>query len=212
MEIKFLFHCAKVSAASVLIVGLSFAQSSQTTTARTVRKSGSIVVADRQSAREAGSGMATGRRQYSPTMQTIDSDSSAQRKNRADFPRSLNSRNSAHATESLNQPANAAKGENPLYEDHGKSGTNPMYESGKDAIAKPDTSSSGYKDGEAFEMRKSGSSQQSDQGTTGFDALARKHPAGVKYENRTAAGQQSSTSSSGETVKQDFGQVQATKR
>lgn len=101
----------------------------------------------------------------------------------------------AHATARTSVPNNAPNkagtGENPLYEHSGNPGTNPMYEPKDRAKADAGASNS-----------PSGPSHQ--------DA-SRKHPAGVKYQNRTAAGQQSKKSST-ETFKQDFGQVQATKR
>jgi hypothetical protein len=97
------------------------------------RKSGSIIVLDREGA--------------------------AQRKNgsiiHADFPRSAD-RSSAHATESLSPSNKAGTGENPLYKDGGKSGNNPLYE-GKDAAnSKPGTGASNaqpYKDPEDMTTR-----------------------------------------------------------
>ena len=98
------------------------------------RKSGSIIVLDREGA-------------------------AAQRKDgsivHADFPRSAD-RNSAHATESLSPSNKAGTGENPLYKDGGKSGNNPLYE-GKDAAnSKPGTGASNaqpYKDPEDMTTR-----------------------------------------------------------
>lgn len=83
------------------------------------------------------------------------------------------------------QPAqNSKKGENPLYEESGKSGSNPMYE------------------GKRAHSQAAGSGQQPVQGARGQGAplkgvgtsslpaaQSRKHPAGVKYENRQATGQ-----------------------
>jgi hypothetical protein len=97
------------------------------------RKSGSIIVLDREGA--------------------------AQRKNgsiiHADFPRSAD-RSSAHATESLSPSNKAGTSENPLYKDGGKSGNNPLYE-GKDAAnSKPGTGASNaqpYKDSEDMTTR-----------------------------------------------------------
>ena len=98
------------------------------------RKSGSIIVLDREGA-------------------------AAQRKDgsivHADFPRSAD-RNSAHATESLSPSNKAGTAENPLYKDGGKSGNNPLYE-GKDAAnSKPGTGASNaqpYKDPEDMTTR-----------------------------------------------------------
>ena len=207
MTRKTICYGVAVALATLLIVGLTFAQSSQTTAAR---KSGSIIVLDKNASsatREAGSGQATGRRQHDPAIQTT------------------NSRNSAHATESMDahsSTGNAQVHTNPLYEDSGKSGSNPMYESGKQAIAKPNSSASGvveYKDGEDMTTRYRPGNNKTTRSTDGSaDAAsikAKKHVAGVKYEDRTAAdpaGNQSNTSSSSnENFKQDFGQVQASK-
>lgn len=126
MTRKTICYGVAVAIATLLIVGLTFAQSSQPTTAR---KSVSIIVLDKNSStapREAGSGMSTGRRQHEPTMQTVDSN------------------NSAHATESMSTQRSGAQGTNPLYEGSGKSGTNPMYnpkeyQPQKDSAIKPNS-------------------------------------------------------------------------
>jgi|GEM_PF-2091707 len=142
------------------------------------RKSGSIIVLDR----EAQTGQASG---------------NLQRKNgainSADFPRSMNARNSAHATESVSPSNSSKKGENPLYEESGKSGTNPLYESGKQAAAKPNTKGTDvveYKDGEDMQMRNAATTPKQESGPA---QQQKKHIAGVKYNNRTAAGNDSSS-------------------
>lgn len=113
----------------------------------TGRKSGSIIVVDRDQAsgkasgREISSGMATGRRQHEPVT--------------ADVPPqpAENARNSAHATESLSTDKMANAHTNPMYQDKGQAGTNPLYES-KDKVVTPPSSGSTpapvveYKDGE----------------------------------------------------------------
>lgn len=92
-----------VAIATLLIVGLTFAQSPN---AANTQKN--------NHARETSSGMPTGRRQYDPTLQTI------------------NSRNSAHATESMS--AHQTSGTNPLY--------NPKeYTLPKDRAIKPNSGS-----------------------------------------------------------------------
>ena len=136
----------------------------------------------------------------------------------ADFPRSADrtksgdtggidggSNAAAHAAARSNAPSdapndiptksssNARTGENPLYENSGNSGTNPLHES-KDQL-----------------KANAGASNSQSAPKTSADA-SRKHLAGVKYQNRTAAGQRSNKQSSTETFRQDFGQVQATKR
>lgn len=103
----------------------------------------------------------------------------------------------AHSNASSNGSNSSSKnvrtGENPLYEKSGNSGTNPLYES-KDH-RKPNAATSDSQSGPKLAA----------------DA-SRKHVAGVKYQNRTSAGQRSTKRSSTETFKQDFGQVQPTKR
>lgn len=101
-------------------------------------------------------------------------------------------RSNASNNASNNAPNNARTGENPLYEESGKSGTNPLYES-KDKL-----------------KANAGASNSQSDSKTAADA-SRKHVAGVKYQNRTAAGQHSNKTST-EHFKQDFGQVQANKR
>ena len=90
-------------------------------------------------------------------------------------------------------PNKARTGENPLYEQSGNSGTNPLYES-KDQL-----------------KSNAGNSNSQPDPKTAADA-SRKHVAGVKYQNRASAGKQSDKRSGTENFKQDFGQVQATKR
>ena len=120
----------------------------------TERKSGSVIVLDRDAAsgkasgREVSSGMATGRRQHEPMVLATDK-----------------SLGSAHATESLAAPAQAdtAKGSqlqnastNPMYKDNTSAGNNPLYES-KDKQAAPNPGSSHetveYKDPEDMTTR-----------------------------------------------------------
>ena len=92
----------------------------------TGRRSGSIVVLEHDSAtpaREASSGMATGRQVSGDPHEYV------------------NSRNSAHATESLDagskDAAKMSKAQsNPMYKDNGMEGTNPLYQ-GKDKTAAP---------------------------------------------------------------------------
>jgi len=128
------------------------------------RKSGSVVAADfdHRTARETGSGMATGRRQYQPlTTRESNGDQSA--------------RDSAHATESVDgasmgknelkqEAENKAAGQNkmssaqnnPMYKDSGKSGANPLYEGKDKAAAAPAPKSHEtveYKDGEDMTTR-----------------------------------------------------------
>lgn len=132
---------------------------------------------------------------------------------------SVKARSSAHATESLDRPGNSAaqKGTNPLYEDSGKSGTNPMYEGKGQANVKPGTGTTAveYKDPEDMTTRYrpgnnkttssaatqgAGATQQQTGQNNGPDAIARKHVAGVKYENRSAASSTGSTTAPGFAV------------
>ena len=99
----------------------------------------------------------------------------------------------AHGSAGSDSPMESRAGENPLYEQSGNSGTNPMHES-KDRV----------------KTNEGASSSQSAPKTSA--ETSRKHLAGVKYQNRTAAGQQSNKPSSKEKFKQDFGPVQASKR
>lgn len=130
----------------------------------TDRKSGSVVAADfdHKTAREAGSGVATGRRQYQPF---------ATRENNAD----QDARNSAHATESVdgapmgkneltqeseyyakNRGKMGSAQSNPMYKESKMGGTNPLYE-GKDKTAAAPVPKAHevieYKDGEDMTMR-----------------------------------------------------------
>ena len=109
----------------------------------------------------------------------------------------VGSNTAAHAAARSKAPSNASKNartdENPLYQDRGNSGTNPLFES-KDQMMKP----------------KAGNSNSQPDPKTAADAPM-KHAAGMKYQNRTS-GRQSNKRSSTENFKQDFGQVQATKR
>ncbi len=98
----------------------------------TDRKSGSVIILERDAAsghasgREASSGMATGRRQYQPVIITNEK-----------------SLGSAHATESVTAATQADKAKggqmqnastNPMYKDNKSEGSNPLYESkGKQA-------------------------------------------------------------------------------
>lgn len=157
MQIKFLFHCAKISAASMLIVGLSFAQSSQTATAQ--RKDGAI--------------------------------------RSADYGRVSSARVKSHPNSANNRQQN----DSATYQNKGKAITNPVT----------------YKDPEDMTTRSSaGTTHGADGGANAAAHAASKHAAGVKYQNAMAtgaAGQPSgSSSSSTETFKQDFGQVQPTKK
>ncbi|MGH9589052.1 MAG: hypothetical protein ACRD25_01595 [Terracidiphilus sp.] len=102
-------------------------------------------------------------------------------------------RSKAPSNASNSAPNKARTGENPLYEQSGNSGTNPLYES-KDRL----------------KANAGASNSQSGAGTAAV--ASKKHVAGVKYQNRTAAGRHSKKSSSTETFKQDFGPVQAEKR
>lgn len=120
----------------------------------TDRKSGSVIVLDRDTAsghasgREVSSGMATGRRQHEPVLLSDDK-----------------SLGSAHATESLAAPTQADKAKggqmqnastNPLYKDNKSVGTNPLYESkDKQAAPKPGTNHDvvEYKDPEDMTTR-----------------------------------------------------------
>lgn len=108
------------------------------------RKSGSVIVLDR----EAASGMATGRRQHEPVLSTADK-----------------SLGSAHATESLAAPAQADKAKggnmqnastNPMYKDNKNEGNNPLFES-KDKKASSNAGASHevieYKDPEDMTTR-----------------------------------------------------------
>ena len=116
-------------------------------------------------ARETGSGMATGRRSGSVIIMNDDSDIAARdaasgmatgKRVSGDPHENLNSRNSAHATEALDvdakHKANMSNVQsNPMYKDRGMQGTNPLYE-GKDRTAAPPSSNGSqpaqYKDGE----------------------------------------------------------------
>jgi hypothetical protein len=123
----------------------------------------------------------------------------------ADFQRTANQRKgetgginagssaAAHGSAGSDSPMEARAGENPLHEQSGNSGTNPMHES---------------KDG--LKTNVGASDSQSAPKTSA--ETSRKHLAGVKYQNRTAAGQQSNKPSSKEKFKQEFGPAQASKR
>jgi hypothetical protein len=120
----------------------------------TERKSGSVIVLDRDTAsghasgREVSSGMATGRRQYQPV--AISKDKSL---------------GPAHATESLASPTQADTGKggqmenastNPMYKGNKTEGNNPLYESKeKQAASNPGASHEvvEYKDGEDMTTR-----------------------------------------------------------
>ena len=107
----------------------------------TGRKSGSVIVLDRESvttARETGSGMATGKRISGDPHEYVEES------------------HSAHAAVSLDgdakDPAKVSEEQsNPLYKDPGTNGANPLYES-KDRTAAPPSSIGArpveYKDGE----------------------------------------------------------------
>lgn len=98
----------------------------------------------------------------------------------------------AHAGARSDAQSKARTGENPLYEQSGNSGTNPMHAS-KDRL------------------KANAGASNSQTGKPQPDA-SRKHLAGVKYQNRAAGGQQPNKPSSKEHFKQEFGQVQASKR
>ena len=201
---KTTLHNTSLTAAAFFLIGtLAVAQAPSTARKKLPgrMKSGQIVVT------KADSGNASGATTPQSTEATQRRSMTIVMTNDAQSPKA---RNSAHATESLAPSSNAQQGKSPLYEDKGKSGANPLFESGKDSVAKPNASTSGasgYKDPEDMTTRKAGVTQE-----LGSDSATKKHVAGVKYENRTAAGQQSSTSTNTGNLKQDFGQVQASKR
>lgn len=92
-----------------------------------------------------------------------------------------------------NQTLNKARtGENPLYEQSGNSGTNPLYESKE-------------------RLKANAGASNSQSGAETAANASKKHLAGVKYQNRAAAGQHSNKPSSTERFKQEFGPVQASK-
>lgn len=142
------------------------------------RKSGSVIVLDREattgqaSGREASSGMATGRRQHEPVLLESDKSlgsaassretSSGMATGRRQYQPVVisNDKSSAHATESLAAPAQADTTEmqnaskNPMYKDNKSTGSNPLYES-KDKLAAPGSSHDTveYKDSEDMTTR-----------------------------------------------------------
>jgi len=183
-----------VTAAAFLLIG-TFTVAQSTSSGRTLKP------------RDASSGQASGLQQRKAGAIA-----------HADYPRSADQRKNgdaggidggsnaaAHAAARSDAPSdapdnipnkassNARAGENPLYENRGNSGTNPLYES-KDQL-----------------KVNAGASNSQSAPKTSADT-SRKHLAGVKYQNRAAAGQRSNKRSNTETFKQDFGQVQATKR
>jgi hypothetical protein len=110
-------------------------------------------------AREASSGMATGRKSGSVILQDRDSDSALQTgKTVSGDPHvAENARNSAHATESLDAASkDAAKlsqaQSNPMYKDNNNQGSNPLYQEKGRTAAPPSGNGSKpvveYKDGE----------------------------------------------------------------
>ena len=191
---KHLKACA--TAAAFLLIG-TFAVAQTATSARTLkpserrapsnkqRKDGAIAHADYpRSAEQRKSGDTGG----------IDGGSNASAHAGARSNAPSDAPNKAPGDAPNKASSNARTGENPLYQDRGNSGENPLYES-KDQMMKPNA----------------GNSNSQPNASTAADTSS-KHLAGVKYQNRTASGQQSSKRSSTEHFKQDFGQVQATKR
>jgi hypothetical protein len=174
--------------AFLLIGSAAFAQTttaskpaSQTSSAGAVsgRKSGSVIIVDREAssgtatqassvttAREASSGMATGRREASTGQASGRQDqfpkaSGAIADENGNMQAAPNAKNSAHATESLatqsgsdqkHKAGMSGAQSNPLYQSSGTSGTNPLYEPKDRSTVK--TGGSGtpapvqYKDGE----------------------------------------------------------------
>lgn len=125
--------------------------------------------------RDAQSGMASGK---------------TQRKNgaihSADFDR--NTRGNAHGAQTPAPSQEVKKGDNPLYEDHGKSGSNPLFEGSHSA-----TAGTGSSNGvnprpvdQATGIPLKG--PPSEVHTRQEAHTPRKHPAGVKYQDRMASG------------------------
>lgn len=121
--------------------------------------------------RDAQSGMASGK--YQRKNGSIQS---------ADYGRTA--KGGAHAAQSPSSSQEVKKGENPLYEDGGKSGSNPMYEGSR---IHSQANGSGHQPGRSEGVK---GAPLKGAATSSIPAdQRRKHLAGVKYEDREAAGQ-----------------------
>jgi hypothetical protein len=144
--------------------------------------------------RDASSGQASGLRQRKDgAISHADYQRTANQRKGETSGINAGSNAAAHGSAGSESPMEARAGENPLYEQSGNSGTNPMHES-KDRLK----TNAGASDSLPDPKTVAGASS--------------KHVAAVKYQNRTSAGPQPNKPSSKEKFKQDFGQVQASKR
>lgn len=119
--------------------------------------------------RDAQSGMASGR--YQRKSGAIHS---------ADYDKNV--RGSAHEAQTPSSPQQVQKGDNPLYEDHGKSGSNPMYEGSRSSTAGAGTNPRSPTPVRGVPLK----GPPSEVHTRQEAQTPKKHPAGVKYENRMA--------------------------
>lgn len=153
------------------------------------RKSGSIIMHDR----EAQTGQASGRKDGA--IQSADFPSSSQDKTLG----------SAHATESRGPANGARQGENPLYQGNGGAGTNPIYRPAGQAGATSHSAATGrvdYRESDDTITHAQANSKEAVQQGEGIgpDVYQRKHISGVKYEDINVSGKSSSSAQGSSTA------------